>query len=338
MPTILSRFDMIYIVKDTHDVKLAFAIMISSFLLLIICFCFLNLNAKPFVQEKASLSLSDGSFERAAVLFNCGALMSQIAAAQPLITDEELKTAAKLFQQSAGVFARLRDTILGMVQQDPTPDLMPDTLASLSAIMVAQAQESIYVKAYRDGYKMVIHYHYNFYWYMPIILFKHPFIFDLGVAFPYYGKNARIPSCCSDSPSRNMFSTLVPVQVHNAIQAYEGRKAELVNIEMGRLREHTQLMNGFVPIYSILASLNLPAALDDVTSSEILPESIKQKSTKVCEVGKYRGILHTASNADKMVKDKFEVNMKGIEMLSKSEIWVMLKIITIEANLFYRRS
>jgi len=33
------------------------------------------------------------------------------------------------------------------VQQDPTPDLLPDTLAALSAIMVAQAQEAIYIKA-----------------------------------------------------------------------------------------------------------------------------------------------------------------------------------------------
>ncbi|KAK6053899.1 hypothetical protein COOONC_08597, partial [Cooperia oncophora] len=99
--------------------------------------------------SKASLSISDGAFERAAVLFNCGALMSHIAASQPLLTDEEMKTAAKLFQQSAGVFARLRDTVLGMVQQDPTPDLMPDTLAALSAIMLGQAQESIYIKAYK---------------------------------------------------------------------------------------------------------------------------------------------------------------------------------------------
>ncbi|PIO53585.1 hypothetical protein TELCIR_25074, partial [Teladorsagia circumcincta] len=79
--------------------------------------------------------------------------MSHIAASQPLLTDEEMKTAAKLFQQSAGVFARLRDTVLGMVQQDPTPDLMPDTLAALSAIMLGQAQESIYIKAYKDKMK-----------------------------------------------------------------------------------------------------------------------------------------------------------------------------------------
>lgn len=62
-------------------------------------------------------ALSDASFERAAVLFNVGALMSAIAASQPLNTDEELKTAVKYFQQSAGVFSHLKDVILGLVQQ-----------------------------------------------------------------------------------------------------------------------------------------------------------------------------------------------------------------------------
>lgn len=35
---------------------------------------------------------------------------------------------------------------MSMVGQNPTPDLHPDTLGALSALMVAQAQESIYQK------------------------------------------------------------------------------------------------------------------------------------------------------------------------------------------------
>uniref|UniRef100_A0A7I5E8C2 BRO1 domain-containing protein n=1 Tax=Haemonchus contortus TaxID=6289 RepID=A0A7I5E8C2_HAECO len=425
--------------------------------------------------SKASLSISDGAFERAAVLFNCGALMSHIAASQPLLTDEEMKTAAKLFQQSAGVFARLRDTVLGMVQQDPTPDLMPDTLAALSAIMLAQAQESIYIKAYKDkmkpsalvkiaaqagdfyqdalkamnrdavkglwekewvhiitgkmfGFQAVSQLHqaginaeqqemseqlsrlgealklsemaakylpsgcmaeqFNSIQKMYTAAKKdNDFIYHERIAdfrslpvLPRAALAKALPVTHPISPRfKDMFASVVPVQVHNAMQCYEGRKAELVNIETGRLREHTQLMNG------ILASLNLPAALDDVTSMDTLPESIKQKSAKIKqaggitelqrlfselpglykrneeildetnrvlseekdsddtlrrqfgtkwtrmsseqltgpllqEIGKYRGILHTASNADKMVKEKFETNRAGIEMLSKNEV------------------
>ena len=47
---------------------------------------------------------------------------------------------------------KLRDSILGMVQQEPTPDLMPDTLAALSALMLAQAQETIYIKGHKGTF------------------------------------------------------------------------------------------------------------------------------------------------------------------------------------------
>ncbi|CAI2348068.1 unnamed protein product [Caenorhabditis sp. 36 PRJEB53466] len=427
-------------------------------------------------SSRASLSLSDGSFERAAVLFNVGSLMSQIAASQQFHTDDEIKTSAKLFQQSAGVFARLRDTVLGMVQQDPTPDLMPDTLAALSALMVAQAQEAIYIKGYKDKMKPsamvkisaqiaefyteaqkvmtkdVVRGLWDKEWnnmvngktlaysalaqfhqaevngenreigeqlsrlaealrlfetaqkYLPKdvtgIWDLYPAISKAHVAakkdndFIYHERVAdfrslptlpkaplakALPVSNPLTPNfRDMFSSLVPVQVHNAMQSYDARKAELVNMETVRMREATQLMNG------VLASLNLPAALDDVTSTETLPESIKLKSAKlkqnggsaeiqrlftelptlyqrnediltetsrilneekesddtmrkqlgtkwnrmsseqltgplVTEIGKYRGILHTASNADKMVKDKFETHRQGIELLSNNE-------------------
>ncbi|CAB3402160.1 unnamed protein product [Caenorhabditis bovis] len=427
-------------------------------------------------SSRASLSLSDSSFERAAVLFNCGSLMSQIAGSQMFHTDDEIKTAAKLFQQSAGVFWKLKETVLGMVQQEPTPDLMPDTLAALSAIMVAQAQEAIYIKGFKDKMKpasmvKISAQLADFYveaqklmnkdivrglwekdWvntingkllaYQALSQYHQAEVnaeerqigeqlsrlaealklsetatkYLTGHAsaiiemFPAIGKAHQLAKKDNDfiyhervadfrslpslpraplakptpvvhplSPRfKDMFSSLVPVQVHNAMQSYEARKAELINMETVRLREATQLMNG------VLASLNLPAALDDVTSTETLPESIKLKSAKlkqnggaaeilrlfsdlpnlyqrneeilnetsrvlndekesddtmrkqlstkwtrmsseqltgplIQEIGKYRGILNTASNADKMVRDKFETHRQGIELLSKAE-------------------
>ncbi|MCP9260327.1 Apoptosis-linked 2-interacting protein X 1 [Dirofilaria immitis] len=316
-------------------------------------------------------ALSDGAFERAAVLFNCGALMSAIAASQPMRTDEELKIAAKFFQQSAGVFAHLKDTILGIVQQEPTPDLMPDTLSVLSSIMLAQAQEAIYIKAEKDKMKPLAlmklaaqcaeYYHeaqkqlqrdtvrglFDKEWtntikgkalglsalaqyhkafdnadsknigeqlsrlaeslslmqqansYMPHGTFDiqyaaiekayasakkdNDFIYHERIAdfrsLPQLPKAAVakvIPVTFPMTPRfKDMFSSLVPVQVHQATASFDARKSEVINVETGRLREHTQIMNG------ILASLNLPAALDDVANHEVLPESIRQKSSKV---------------------------------------------------------
>ena len=42
------------------------------------------------------------------------------------------------------------------------------------------------------------------------------------------------------------FSKIVPLAVHQALMAFENRKAAIVNAEVGRLRENTQLLNGLV--------------------------------------------------------------------------------------------
>lgn len=46
----------------------------------------------------------------------------------------------------------------------------------------------------------------------------------------------------------DLFAELVPVPVHQALAAYEVRKTEIVNTEIARLRESTQVLNGFVNI------------------------------------------------------------------------------------------
>lgn len=44
----------------------------------------------------------------------------------------------------------------------------------------------------------------------------------------------------------DLFADLVPVPVHQALAAYEVRKTEIVNSEIARLRESTQVLNGYV--------------------------------------------------------------------------------------------
>lgn len=86
------------------------------------------------------------------VLFNIAALQSSIASTQCLDSDEGLKTAAKLFQQSAGIFGFLKSAAPAL-GQEPTPDLSPDTLHVLSNLMLTQAQEIFVIKAIKDGMK-----------------------------------------------------------------------------------------------------------------------------------------------------------------------------------------
>uniref|UniRef100_A0A914GYL8 BRO1 domain-containing protein n=1 Tax=Globodera rostochiensis TaxID=31243 RepID=A0A914GYL8_GLORO len=421
--------------------------------------------------SRASLTLNDSSFERACVLFNCGALMSTIASNQQTHTDEELKTMARLFQQSAGVFSRLKDTVLALVQQEPTTsDLLPDTLTALVAMMVAQAQEAIYIKAekdkikpasllkiaaqcadfYQDAQKLMnreaVKRIWDKEWTQSVagkgLVFASLAQFhaaETSLEEHKYGEQAYLPNAFLEESAlvkkeleratrdndfiyhervpdfktlpllpkaplakpnvtfplstrfKDLFESLVPVSVQNALSTFEARRSEVINIDVGRMREYTQLMN------ACLASMNLPAALDDVTKQEQCPESIREKSAKVKnnggisamsakinelpllykrndeilnetsriikeekenddglrvqfqskwtrvpsdrltapllqELGKYRGIMHTASNSDALVRNKFEANRRGIELLSMTENDLRTAIPGIGAN------
>ncbi len=63
---------------------------------------------------------------------------------------------------------------------------------------------------------------------------------------------------------------------------FENRKAEVVNAEIGRLREATTLVN------SVMASLNLPAAIEDLSGefavswTHVLPQHRESKEQRLC--------------------------------------------------------
>lgn len=76
--------------------------------------------------------------------------------------------------------------------------------------------------------------------------------------------------------------------VHQALSSYEVRKNELVNSEISKLREMTQVLN------SVLASLNLPAAIEDMSGTE-LPQSLLEKAASVRVAGGIKA-LETAMN------------------------------------------
>jgi programmed cell death 6-interacting protein len=92
-------------------------------------------------------------FEKAAVLFNVGAALTQSALAVPerSSTDAGLKEAARRFQEAAGVFAALRDGP-GLKLEPPRPvDVGPECASMLERLCLAQAQELTFDKARLGG-------------------------------------------------------------------------------------------------------------------------------------------------------------------------------------------
>ncbi|XP_065157108.1 programmed cell death 6-interacting protein-like, partial [Atheta coriaria] len=77
---------------------------------------------------------------------------------------------------------------------------------------------------------------------------------------------------------KDLFDELVPIAVHQAMAACDVRKSELVNVEISKSRDATQLLN------SVLASLNLPAAIE-ITEGNTLPPSILEKAEAVRNAG-----------------------------------------------------
>lgn len=325
--------------------------------------------------HKASLTISSLSFEKVCVLFNIAALQSAVAAAQSTESDDGLKLAAKLLQQAAGIFNHLKSTVMLSIQQDPTPDLNPDTLGALSQLMLAQAQEMFVHKAIHDNMKPSIvaklaaqaddlyaeclktlqRDNLRSIWdkdwisavggkqaafsavaefYQSLVCREKKAVGEeisrLRTAVEKFkaaqsrsGKSLfsdllnkaernlaevekdndfiyheRIPDFKSlepigkapvakllplpDKMSQNfkdLFSSLVPVAVHQALASYDLRKTEIVNTEITKLRESTQELNG------VLASLNLPAAIEVTDSTTGLPPSILEKANTVVSLG-----------------------------------------------------
>ncbi|XP_048955547.1 programmed cell death 6-interacting protein isoform X4 [Canis lupus dingo] len=102
----------------------------------------------------------------------------------------------------------------------------------------------------------------------------------------------------------DLFENMVPVSVQQSLAAYNQRKADLVNRSIAQMREATTLANG------VLASLNLPAAIEDV-SGDTVPQSILTKSTSVIEQG---GI----QTVDQLIKELPELLQRNREILDES--------------------
>jgi programmed cell death 6-interacting protein len=94
---------------------------------------------------------SNVHFEKAAVLFNVAAVLSQQALQVERGTGEGITQACRLFQEAAGCFALLRETEAAKCDASPKPvDLSPECCSMLERLMLAQAQECVLHKASQD--------------------------------------------------------------------------------------------------------------------------------------------------------------------------------------------
>ena len=113
-----------------------------------------------FFLASNSLTISSIAYEKVCILFNIGAIQSHLGSTQVnegLNNDSALKSAAKYFQGSAGVFQALKHTASSAVgSHDLSTDMQNEVLNILQNLMLAQSQETFFFKAFNDNMKEVV--------------------------------------------------------------------------------------------------------------------------------------------------------------------------------------
>uniref|UniRef100_A0A8C9VE51 Programmed cell death 6 interacting protein n=1 Tax=Scleropages formosus TaxID=113540 RepID=A0A8C9VE51_SCLFO len=110
----------------------------------------------------------------------------------------------------------------------------------------------------------------------------------------------------------DLFEKMVPMAVQQALSAYNQRKADIVNRLIGTMREATNLCNG------VLASLNLPAALEDL-SGDSVPQSILEKSRAVVQQGGLQSIEQLIKELPELLQRNREILDESLKMLDDEE-------------------
>lgn len=107
--------------------------------------------------------------------------------------------------------------------------------------------------------------------------------------------------------SNDLFEGLLPLRVQQAWQKLESRKQEIAGAEVASIQEATTTLNG------ILASLNLPASLEDAPGVD-LPQSLQDKSKYV----RQKGGVNYVSKLISELPDLLRRNMEIIEEVEQS--------------------
>uniref|UniRef100_A0A671PKA4 Programmed cell death 6-interacting protein-like n=1 Tax=Sinocyclocheilus anshuiensis TaxID=1608454 RepID=A0A671PKA4_9TELE len=110
----------------------------------------------------------------------------------------------------------------------------------------------------------------------------------------------------------DLFEKMVPMAVQQSMSAANSRKADTVNRLTGSMREATNLCNG------VLASLNLPAALEDL-SGDAVPQSILEKSRAVVQQGGLQSIEQLIKDLPELLQRNREILDESLKMLDDEE-------------------
>ncbi|CAG8473217.1 3078_t:CDS:2 [Ambispora leptoticha] len=106
-----------------------------------------------FSEDKKLIAHRNFCYEKACVLFNIGAMYSQLGVAENRFSASGVKKASQHFQCAAGCFSYLNEVVVPEMRSVPPLDMTTPVLNCLVNLMLAQAQECFWQKAVNDKLK-----------------------------------------------------------------------------------------------------------------------------------------------------------------------------------------
>jgi len=114
------------------------------------------------------------------------------------------------------------------------------------------------------------------------------------------------------SDFKDLFASLVPIALNNALNAFSSKRAEIMNLEVNRLREATNVLN------SVLVSFNLPAAIEDNGGRQI-PPSVAEKGNEIKRQGGIQALEKMINDLPVSLTRNKEILDETIRMLDDEE-------------------
>lgn len=112
---------------------------------------------------------------------------------------------------------------------------------------------------------------------------------------------------------KDLFSTLVPMAVHNGLQSFKAKKMEAFNLEIGKLRQATELLN------AALTTWNLPAAIEDVSGMNKVPQSLLDKSQLIKDKGGITKVDAMMNELPSLLQRNTEILQEAKRLLDEEE-------------------
>jgi programmed cell death 6-interacting protein len=109
------------------------------------------------------------------------------------------------------------------------------------------------------------------------------------------------------------FSQLLPLSVQQAVHKLDVRKQDLVAAEVVALREQATLLSG------VLASLNLPASLEDNAGDNELPKSLLEKATILKDGGGLESVETKITELPGLMQRNIEILDETDRMIAAEE-------------------